>query len=75
MKDLRIKESMTKKEKEEYGEDNPHRIEYVYGAVTKDLESRKPIILNVKDFWMPVGRAKQIHAWLGKAIAECEKRK
>jgi hypothetical protein len=75
MRDLRIKESMTKEEKAEYGEDNPHRIEYVYGAVTNIKDSRHPILLNVKDFWMPLGRAKQIYAWLGKAIAECEKRK
>ena len=71
MKDLRIKEWMTPEDMREFGADNPHRIEYAYGAINKD-ETETPIILRVADFWMPLTRAKKIHAWLGKAIAKCE---
>lgn len=69
MRDLRIKEPMTKAEKREHGEE--HRIEYVYGAVC-EYDSRTPIILKSTDFWMPISRAKRIHERLGRAIAECE---
>lgn len=74
MKDLRLLEKMTKQEIAEWGKDNPHRIEYAYGAVCK-VDNDMPIILRVRDFWMPLQRAKQIHEWLGKAIAQCEKKK
>lgn len=72
MKELRIKEPMTKAEQKEFGQE--HRIEYVYGA-TFNGRSRNPILLKSSDFWMPLGRAKKIHAWLGRAIKEAEQHK
>lgn len=73
MRELRIKEKMTRAEKAEHGE--KHRIEYAYGAVFNDPKTAKPILLKSEDFWMPLGRAKKIHAWLGKAIKECARAK
>lgn len=72
MKDLRIKERMTPEEIKQFGKDHPLRIEFAYGAVS-EWDRQKPIILNIPSFWMPLGRAKQIHKWLGRAIAECER--
>ena len=72
MKELRIKERMTAAEKKEFGEDHPHRIEYAYGAVFEG-QSRTPILLKSRDFWMPLARAKRIHRWLGLAIKHAEK--
>lgn len=77
MKELRLREKMTPLERKEWGEDNPHRIEYAYGSISErgcDTGDTTPIILKVADFWMPLSRAKRIHQWLGKAITECEKR-
>lgn len=76
-KELRIREKMTKTEIKEWGADCEHRIEYAYGAIfhgTADDSDNVPIVLKVADFWMPLSRARKIHRWLGKAIAECEKR-
>lgn len=74
MRDLRIREAMTKEEIEQFGADNPHRIEYAYGSTT-DYDTPAPILLRSLDFWMPLGRAKRIHQWLGRAISECEQRR
>lgn len=71
MRDLRIKERMSKEDQKEFSQ---YRTEYVYGSVST-FDNKKPIILKSSDFWMPLTRAKRIHAWLGKAIKECENRK
>lgn len=63
---LRIMEPMTKEEIAEFGEDNPYRIEYAFGAVNPECD--EPIMLRTADFWMPVERAEEIRDWLNHAI-------